>query len=178
MYSFTVNITSTELNTPPTDFVMKSVNTSVEEKPGDEYPDKFVIIDTQLIINEAYKEILGSPQLGYTTKVNAQGESFTVPQYTGFGTRDKVSTKIYMPRRLDFINTSGVPIEYRVISTRKEEKEFINFPERFTGITIANTGVEQILPLQNNYRILIKKTTGSASNGFNVRLSNFILFQQ
>jgi hypothetical protein len=178
MYSFTVNISNIELNTPPTDFVMKSVNPTVSEKPGAEYPDKFVIIDTQLIIQEEYKEIVGFPQLGYTTVMNSSGETFTAPQTTGLGTRDRINTKIYMPRRLDFINNSSVSIEYRIISTRKEEKEFIEYPERFSGITIINGQSEQILPLQNNFRILIKKVSGTASNGLSVRLSNFILFQQ
>jgi hypothetical protein len=180
MYAFNIPITASELNATG-GIVMKTVNAVAPPAPTG-YPVAFanaIVIDAYLNVSETYRKYNNDfllPRI--TADYNSSGEYnnklvYDTPSYV-----TKTRTTISRPRQMYILNTSGVILDYLVLSSAIEEQDFIKNPTRYIATSIATSQAITIMPFQSCYRLLIKKNGGSATTTVNITLSNYIIVEQ
>lgn len=180
MYAFNIPITSSELNAT-SGLIMKSVNATLGNTPVG-YPVAFansIVIDSHLKIVDTYLKQNNDFLTPKVTQVaNQYGEFSSNLTYETPEVVTKTRTTISRPMHFYFLNTSGAILDYLVLSSAEEEKNFIKNPSRYLATSVATSQTITIMPFQNCYRLLIKKNTGSATTTVNITLSNYFIVAQ
>lgn len=171
MYSKSLTVTAANLNSGSN--VIVSVNSPTPTLPSN-YPAGPRVV-AEVFIKEI-KPYTDTFDIGIlSSAASSRGDLTNGWRYPADELVSKQLIQYWIPRRIEFVNASGVTINYAVLCSVGDEKKYIQDSTLFQGIGVPTGTTTVLFPAPNGYRILLNKASGSASGDVTINLSEYDL---